>query len=1216
MSAPIDAGRMGNKPRGGKRRPRRVRRARPGGGKGRGTASGGATQGSAGVNLDHGWSRAGARTVAGVTYQVAVTAHLLVLGRAGEPAVVSVVPEGDEDIDCTLFDGTRLFVQAKDRAAGDAVFALGDVASVICHARDVLRSHSDARLALVTNATLGGGISETGWQQTLAEALTPDEAAVLAKRVDRDGSDGDEASRGAELLARTHVVRMKWGVASETDLLLAERFKLPPAVARLVRASLVADVAGIASDQRFRTRETAHSRTTGDLDALVQRVSESTDLELLEEAQRKGLVEFIDFTVKADTDEVRFLKGVDVEPAHVAAGLDVPRPRELNQIAEALRRERYALIVGPSGSGKSALVWRTARDHAGLVRPVRVRRVPENDVDTIARWAALQAPSAAAPLLVCADNLGRPHSAGWEELSARLLALPGVLLVGAVRHEDFRPAMTHARAAIVEPQLDQGLALSIAATLEAREVTLMVDSAEAFNRSGPLLMEFLSLLIAGSRLVDVVRAQADARLDPERTTERAALRHVCTAHLVGIGIPPAALGRLVGDADDLGRALSGLDAEHVLTCGADKLWRGMHELRSRVISEHLHRYPPPTLPQTLASLFEALAVHERCRLVRLAALEFTDDLGAVADTAGELLSGVGVGADHAAAMIDALAIADATTHARRCIEVVRSEPTPVATLTLLQVAYTMRETGIEFDIPGLERVAALAARLPRRGDALRARAMAHVEVRQVERLACSGELQDRVAWLEAVDGILTLTPPSISAIWSCAQDGPIASRARVLAALSRLDESENTDPAVRFGPLDDRLNSLVEGLPTAIDASASEHDDGLVVSVRLALPLDPGDAHDRAVDGVRLVLDLCPEAAVAEVITVDADGERFGTGDLEPARKRIPRGKLPPTVVVGRNAAVLDAAAKLLSASYWTDRLRQQARVSRELVRLLEGAPARLLHPRDNAGRRRAWFSALEQVQKAMAQLPALPVEDLNRNTADPCRDALQRLVDALLRFSQHLPSPESSRLRGIGAQIRMALDSIATARATGLPRLASVGEPLPEELDQYARTFSDVVLAVATVGVPRLRPVPKAGETWALSVPRALEAVRNHVIEGERAFLVHGLSSAGVGGELYRISCTDLRSAASYAISGSSPMTPRMPRRWWARFRSHPTWTADWRSESSAFRWWRGAPPLSGAFGSVEARRTPSRVRWSSICAPEPGCRRTRPTGCASRRR
>ena len=57
------------------------------------------------MNLEQEWSRAGTNNVAGVTFQVAVTASLLIEARASQLPLTRVTPEGFEDIDVHFTDG-------------------------------------------------------------------------------------------------------------------------------------------------------------------------------------------------------------------------------------------------------------------------------------------------------------------------------------------------------------------------------------------------------------------------------------------------------------------------------------------------------------------------------------------------------------------------------------------------------------------------------------------------------------------------------------------------------------------------------------------------------------------------------------------------------------------------------------------------------------------------------------------------------------------------------------------------------------------------------------------------------------------------------------------------------------------------------------------------------------------------------------------------------
>src|SRR3954447_6347021 len=79
-------------------------------------------------------TRQGARNVAGVRFQTAVTAYLLARAGTSEAIVARVTPEGTEDVDCVLPNGELLFVQVKERAGGRTTFPAGEVADVMAHA--------------------------------------------------------------------------------------------------------------------------------------------------------------------------------------------------------------------------------------------------------------------------------------------------------------------------------------------------------------------------------------------------------------------------------------------------------------------------------------------------------------------------------------------------------------------------------------------------------------------------------------------------------------------------------------------------------------------------------------------------------------------------------------------------------------------------------------------------------------------------------------------------------------------------------------------------------------------------------------------------------------------------------------------------------------------------------------------------------------------------
>ena len=134
--------------------------------------------------------RQGARNVAGVTYQFAVTVDVLVAGvaaRPGHPSVVSVLPEGLEDIDLDLFGGGKLFVQAEGALPALQSLGASAVAEVVVHAALNMLAAGElggsARIGLVTACTLAAGLVPTGWAATVLDTTAPAALVSLEEAV-------------------------------------------------------------------------------------------------------------------------------------------------------------------------------------------------------------------------------------------------------------------------------------------------------------------------------------------------------------------------------------------------------------------------------------------------------------------------------------------------------------------------------------------------------------------------------------------------------------------------------------------------------------------------------------------------------------------------------------------------------------------------------------------------------------------------------------------------------------------------------------------------------------------------------------------------------------------------------------------------------------------------------------------------------------------------
>ncbi len=1073
--------------------------------------------------LEKDWSRTGAHNVAGVTFQVAVTAGLLVEAGSFESPLTRVTPEGFEDIDVEFSDETRALVQVKERSPPGR-FGRSNFVEALRAKKHVLTEDPQCRFVLATNATLGGGLTPTGWDRSLSGCLAQSDLDTLAQQLT------DAFDDPYEILSRCHVVQIGWDVVERNRADLAYILNIHPSVAALAYSRLLERITGVTVRQRSATPGTAEWIAVSDLDALGKRVLESVDVGSLDEAVGLGIIEPVDFSVRANLKIEEFLAGVDVLPAHIAADLDLPRPTEVGALTEALGKHHSALLVGPSGAGKSALLWRVARELAGRVRPYRLLRLLPEDVPRLSRWIRLQEPSANCALLICADNLGRRDNEGWTTLATEFVDSPGVLLVGACREEDHRPGLAVGRTTIVDPKLDRELAESIAEALAERKVPTTLDVSEAFDASEGLLMEFISLLMTGRRLKQVIEQQVRDRLKEDRATERDILRCVATAHSVGIGVPAEVLGTLIPDRD-LTLALAMLDQEHILVADDGNHWRGLHELRSTVARDYLHQFPPPTMAATIRRLVEHLPISGAGRIIELYARSEVDLTPAAEAVSGILGSGQ-VNVEDGAILVRALGMADAYRHARMCLRVIEeNRPSRLDPETALNLAYAHRFAGVSFDSlknlnPGFARVVQLADLLPDRPPSLREIGLQGLSSDEVLEIAFRGTPDQAVAWLESLEGTgaaKTISGHDITAHFAGAPLRVVASLSATVRALSGA-EGAGEDHDV-FGDFDHRMGRLAIELPDCVEVASQEGSDGRVVTVTLLPPGEDSTLHERSVETCRLIFDLLPEADIAETIVITPDGDRLAVENHEEGHKKIPRENLPRRRQTADNVNFLRAGRLLLSSRYWTEPVRVLADASAHLLGLWNDAVSWLMNPHHNRRRRQDAVERLDSLIAELAAGPKVPVDDDDSGDRNNAMGAMSQAV-SVIRDLAAAGSPDARDSRNLGVRCRDAVARFTEARQGNLPSLSTVGEPLPEALDEMLSLLAELLIASAE---QRSIPLDLSGrtgsESWVDVACRCMDAVASVGYQAEREALEDALATSISACEIHRIEHPDMKS-------------------------------------------------------------------------------------------
>jgi hypothetical protein len=1035
--------------------------------------------------------RQGSRNVAGVTWQLAVSVHVLVMSRVGDLPFTTVVPEGLEDLDCRTAAGYETLVQVKEVGAGVGRLTASTVGEVVEHA---MRATAGP-IVLVTDGELGSGLRFTGWNDALAAQLGQARGAVIDDLMRRGISPVDAATA----LERVHLVSLPWNVREETEALISQRLDVHPTVASFTIGSLYESLGAAAAEQRRRDASGARMLRVANVDLALAAVQSAVDVNGLDSAVAAGVCRPGDYSAIGGTSASQFYLGVSGAPVHIAQALDVIRAPEMEQLTQAAQIERYALIAGPSGSGKSVLLWRAARDVILGARVVRVARVAtEEDMRLLVRHVEMLRPTTTSPVVVAADNLGRPHMAAWPDAVDRLREMC-VFVLGACREEDFGPRLVRGSARVVKPVLDLATSELIAERVERAGLTVKMTAAEAFGRSDGLLMEFLSLLREGMRMGQVLALQAAELAAPGREVQREAARLVLAAHAVGLSLSARMLGDalagIAGSTIAVGDALAVLKDEHIVLDDGD-VWTGLHELRSHTLTGLMHASPPPSLGDTLRTVARLVPADEAGWLLRRTAERFPDTVIAVAHAVADHTRKPGVSAAQVAELLEGAERADNAAYAAACLPIIRSSlPRGIAPVPIASYIYGIRHQGASLGpigVPAFDRMAvefnSVAKRLPNRSALALHAAASQLDPARVVDLAISGTLTDAVRLLEALAGTVALGLRDAAEIFQAhdAPHEPVGAEAwsRLIEALAAFVEAE--DRSSVFGTVEHRAMVIAQAEPSAV---ALDIEAGMNPSLTIMRGTDDPDrlgqmAWDNPSPASRDALNdfvvalagqfvsACPEASLVEVITITPSGRRYTVANHEPGYKRMARDAFPDRVGVRRNVGFQGAVHRLSAAATWSALVTEQSKIGHELAALAEDAPFRL-RANDQENARRDWAGRLQTAIQLAAELASKPADRSTiRSTSHAWEDQSQREVDltseALSATAQALDNLLKNENHVAAAMTsRDAVAKLADARAVSSPTITGLGTPIPDTLGPALERLARAAVAAARNPAP-----------------------------------------------------------------------------------------------------------------------------------------------------
>lgn len=670
--------------RGARQRAPQVGRGRPDDHSAQGAEAAASGNGD-GDRREAGWdaTRSGARSGRGFYFQYAVGAWLTASVGSGLIRAVAV-PEGFEDVSLEgLDDGPSWHVQAKSRGEASGLFPVHKAADHILDSweKHAGRAELDSKLVVVfergvKGETLPGGLATSA--PTLAESLQ-EGSRLLSSLRSRCGNRGMLDEDADRLLETAAVVAVTLDeVTEETVACVGGIVDLPLSSLRAV-ADLLVQVVARASAENASPRY-ADRRRLDKTEILgeIQRWAEQFDVEALEAAIHDGVCELFAYGGETLDDGGRFYEGEATQPFHVASGLVVRRPDVIAEVLQGLEDRFAVVITGPSGVGKSAVLWTIPREMPGVVW-LRVKQLAVGDVPVILRLARAYGVLSTVPVGFLVDSAGTGNFTGWERLRAEAAAVPGMLLVATARDEDLTVLGSLTECATVAVRLDERSAETIYGGLVDRGSTEAAHWREAYENSDGLTLEFTHLLTRGKRLREVIGDQVRRRVAEERYSELEVLALASTADRWSATVSTTDVAQVCGLSDfELRGALERLHSEHLLV-ERDGWIGGLHRLRSTAICEAVHAPPPPAMDDTIRRLIPVMPVSQLHRFIAAMLTDRPQVRGIISDAA----RGQALDSQRLAACIQGLRLADFRELAKTWNEIAHQHGVPVAARLVL-----------------------------------------------------------------------------------------------------------------------------------------------------------------------------------------------------------------------------------------------------------------------------------------------------------------------------------------------------------------------------------------------------------------------------------------------------------------------------------------------------------------------------------------------------
>ena len=870
-------------------------------------------------------TREGATASRGFSFQHAICAWIAARIYSGELVADELIPEAFDDIQLERSDPVQFEVKSRQPRMGK--FTVGEAAGHVAKAwrRHVERFGTERRLTVVLEQGINGWNPESDCSLSEIPISTlVDEVEGLSKAIEdrmERAEDGECASE--PLLDNTTLIfGDRETINAEIERNIGLVTELPPSGLQLIGRNLqmaISDAVDLNTDPDYA------AKVGFDRSSIAKRIeddAELIDVAGVEFALDQNICRPIDKTPVATG--ATYYDGVSTQPSHVAAGLVVIRPDLVERVMAGLEISRTALLIGPSGVGKSAVLWTLPFEETGILW-FRVNRLLPGDVPHIARLVRAYRASPRTPVGMLVDSVGKGDLQSWTELQSTIASVLGAYLVGTARNEDLFAVGDLADCPTVEVSLDEESASRIHAGLVARGSTAAPHWVEAFEQSSGLTLEFTHQLTRGTRLDRIIADQIETRLSEDRHTELEILALVSTADRWSARLSVEEVENAIDATAWKTRAsLNRLVKEH-LVVERDGNIEGLHQIRSRAINDAVHEIPGVSLENSVLCVLGMLSgpalsnfIYEVLREEPRLEQPVIAKLKSLVEGVPELL----------APCLRGLELADYWAHASQWVEVAQTHGVPPAQMSL---TFLSALAGIEWPEFLMEQVLNAVDEMRDVPEVSRAR-KALINDLGIDAIALrirdTTDRDERMALLSSIRGAtddwgplsncLESGSPFLRELNSCsfAELTDYVSGAR---AISREFAVECVDS---IGGNALVLQRLMDDDPLIVEAEVVQ-DKGISIGRAVYLPIDIDDeneANERSVAVSRSLLRSLPQIDKVDVTAYGFDERESGQAEFAPGSSGLLRENDHHPVTIQRHHDRMRFAHTLFGASE-TDRL-------------------------------------------------------------------------------------------------------------------------------------------------------------------------------------------------------------------------------------------------------------------------------------------------------